>query len=440
MTTKSLTLPWGQDSLHLTLPQRWNLKDILEPHPEPGVVDTTSEIRRALVNPIGSPTIAELVQEMAGKAGRIAVVIDDDSRPTPVARILPTVLETLEAAGVARDAITLVTALGVHRPMRDEEVARRAGSTLEGLRWENHACDDAERLVHLGTTERGTPVYVNRTVAEADLVLSIGCIEPHLIASFGGGYKNIVPGVAGQETVSHNHVLNCRADTFNMVGQPIEHNAMRLDLEEAAGMVEAPVFIVNAVLNSQMEVVHVVAGHPIAAHRAGAEVSRRIYGVPVAAPADVVIADSYPMDQDLRQGAKSIANTIRAVRKGGVLIVLMRAEEGLGVFGLADRKLPLGPRGLRIVAPLLVEIIPRVKLGSMPDDERFYLYFALQAMRHCHIYVYAPTIPAEARSGLPFVEFVESPAEALEKAEGRCPQADVLAFPHGGSTYPVIEI
>lgn len=437
MTSKTLALPWGHhERLSLTLPESWRLRGRLEPEARPAVDDTVIEVRRALADPIDSLTLAELAQDVE----RVALVIDDDSRPTPVDQMLPAVLEMLEAAGVAREAITLVTALGVHRPMQEEEVARRAGPALQGLRWENHVCDDPERLVHLGTTERGTPVTINRTVAEADLVISIGCIEPHLIASFGGGYKNVVPGVAGQETVSHNHVLNCSPAAFNMVGQPIERNAMRLDLEEAAGMLQAPIFIVNAVLNSRLEVVHVVAGHPLAAHRAGAEVSRAIYGVRVDAPVDVVIADSHPMDQDLRQGAKAIANTIRAVRKGGVLVVLMRAEEGLGVFGLADRKLPLGRRVLRVLAPLLVGIIPRVKLGSMPDDERFYLYFALQAMRHCDIYVYAPTIPTEARSSLPFVEFVASPEEALEQAERRFPQAEVLVFPHGGSTYPVLGV
>jgi nickel-dependent lactate racemase len=58
--------------------------------------------------------------------------------------------------------------------------------------------------------------------------------------------------------------------------------------------------------------------------------------VSVPAPADVVITNSHPMDQDLRQGVKALANTIRAVRSGGVQITLVQAEEGVGVFGLAN--------------------------------------------------------------------------------------------------------
>jgi nickel-dependent lactate racemase len=349
-------------------------------------------------------------------------------------------LEELEQAGVGREAISLVTALALHRPMNEGELAGRVGAAaLAGLGWENHHCDDLERLVFLGTTQRGTPVFFNRTVAQADLIVSVGCIEPHIIASFGGGYKNLLPGVAGRATVAHNHSLNCTPDTFNMVGQPIERNPMRLDLEEGAGLLKAPVFIVNAVLNSALQVVQVVSGHPIAAHRAGAATSARLYGVPVPAPADVVITDSHPMDQDLRQGVKSLANTIRAVRPGGVQITLARAEEGVGVFGLANRRLPLGRGALRALAPLLVRLVPRLKVQGMGEEDRFFLYFALQAMRHCTLLLYAPTIPAEVRANLPFVEFVDSPAEAITRAHRRLSgQAEVLVFPHGGTTYPIL--
>jgi nickel-dependent lactate racemase len=435
MGSHGLVLPWGKEELSLALPETWRLAGVLEPSPQPGVKDTAGEVRRSLGEPTGSPRLCDL----ARKDMKVAVVMDDVSRPTPVGLILPAVLEELERGGVCREDITLVAALGVHRPMQADEMEQRAGPLLGGLRWQNHDCNDLAQLAFLGTTQRGTPVFINRTVAQADLVVSIGCIEPHLIASFGGGFKNIVPGIAGRETIAHNHALNCRPDTFNMVGQPIERNPMRLDLEEAGRLLAAPVFMVNVVLNSALQVVRAVSGDPVAAHRAGARASQAIYGVQISSPADVVIASSHPMDQDLRQGSKALANTIRAVRPGGVQIILMRAEEGLGVFGLADQRLPLGRPALKALAPLLVRLVPRLTLGGMADDERFFLYFALQAMRHCRLLVYAPTLPADKRAGLPFVEFVDTPEEAVQKA-GRSVSspAKVLAFPHGGMTYPIL--
>lgn len=436
MAGRNLLLPWGKEEMQLSLPEDWHIAGTLEPASLPSVKDVADEIYRSLQSPISCPRLRDL----ARPGMKVALVIDDISRPTPVPLICPAVLDELEQAGIGRESITVITALGVHRSMREEEVAQRVGGSLQpGLRWQNHDCDDLERLVFLGTTRRGTPVLFNRTVAQADLIVSIGCIEPHIIASFGGGYKNLLPGVTGRETIAHNHTLNCTPDTFNMVGQPIERNPMRLDLEEGAQMLKQPVFIVNAVLDSALRIVRIVSGDPIAAHREGVETSARLYGVPVPAPADLVITDSHPMDQDLRQGVKSLANTIRAVRPGGVQITLVRADEGVGVFGLAGRRLPLGRRGLRALAPLLLRLVPQLKIQGMGEEDRFFLYFALQAMRHCSMLLYAPTIPPEVQANLPFVKFVNSPQEAISQARRTLNErAEVLVFPHGGTTYPIL--
>jgi nickel-dependent lactate racemase len=436
MSEHKMTLPWGGSEIPLSLPESWCVNGVLEPAPRPGVPDTAAEVARSLEAPIGSLRLRDLVQEGMD----VALVIDDLSRPTPLDLILPTVLEELDRGGARLEDITLVTALGIHRPMTEEEVAARVGAlALNGLRWRNHNCDDAERLDHLGVTQRGTPVLVNARVARADLIVSVGCIEPHIIASFGGGYKNLIPGVAGRETIAHNHTLNCTPGTFNMVGQPIEGNPMRLDLEEAGRMLEPQAFIVNTVLNSRQEIVQVVAGDPIEAHREGVRASGGLYGVEIPAPADVVITDSHPMDQDLRQGVKSLANTIRAVRRGGVHVTLVRASEGVGVFGLADSDLPLGRRALRLLSPLLLRLVPRLKIQGLGEEDRFFLYFALQAMRHADLLLYAPTIPADVQAKLPFVTFVGSVEEALAAARRRFPgRAEVLVFSHGGITYPIL--
>jgi hypothetical protein len=111
----------------------------------------------------------------------------------------------------------------------------------------------------------------------------------------------------------------------------------------------------------------------------------------------------------------------------------------VGVFGLADRKLPLGRRALKLLAPLLLRLVPRLSIQGMGEEDRFFLYFALQAMRRADLMLYAPTIPADVRANLPFVTFVDSVEEALARAQRRCPgQADALAFPHGGITYPIL--
>ena len=436
MAPPIVTLPWGREQLQIRLPDDWRLPEVLVPRAVPAVPDVSAEVHRALARPCGSSGLATL----AGPGTRIALVIDDASRPTPVAQLLPAVIEEIERGGACREDITVVTALGVHRPMTEHELALRVGpALLATLAWRNHDCDTPAELVPLGTTSRGTAVLLNRTVAEAGLVVSIGCIEPHVIASFGGGCKNLVPGVAGRATIASNHSLNCGPDTFAMVGQPIERNPMRLDLEEAARMVRAPVFIINAVLNAALGVVKVVAGDPVRAHRAGVEVSAGMCGVAVAELADVVITNSHPMDQDLRQGLKALANAVVAVRPGGVVLTLARAEEGSGVLGLAGSRIPLGRGALKLLAPMLLRLVPHIRLHGMGEEDRFFLYFALQAMRRASLLIYAPAVPSEVRARLPFVEFVDSPEAGIERAHAIAGAgARVLVFPDGGVTYPVL--
>ena len=432
MASLKVKLPWGPGQQELELPESWHLAGILEPANRAGVPDARAETARSLAEPTGSAKLSERVKP----GTRVALVIDDGSRPTPVAKLLPPVLDELRRGGVKLEDVTVIPAVGVHRGMTSGEVAQRTG--MEGLKWESQDCDSPS-LVFLGTSSRHVPVTVNRTVAEADFVISIGCIEPHIIASFGGGYKNLFPGVAGRTWIAKNHALNCRPDTFNMVGQPIEKNPMRLDLEEAGRMLKPPVFIVNAVLNSALQVVAVVCGDPIEAHRAGTRISAEVYGVQVPGQADVVITASHPMDQDLRQGVKAVANTIRAVKPGGVMFTTIRADEGVGVFGLANRKLLLGRSALKALAPLLLPLVPKVKLQGMGEEDKFFLYFALQAMVQCQLLMYGPTIPAETQANLPFASFVNQPQEAIEIAKRKFPgKAEVLVFPHGGMTYPIL--
>ncbi len=432
--TDKISLPWGKEQVSFDLPEGWKVKGSYEPASIPPVADPAQEAVRSLEVPIGSERLGDRLKPGMS----IVLVMDDESRPTPVHLIYPPVLAELYRGGITDANITVVPAIGLHREMSESEIRDRLGLSIDApLHFVNPACDDFEAMVNLGTTSRGTPVWINRTVAEADFVISIGCIEPHIIASFGGGYKNIIPGVAGRPTTAHNHTLNCTSATFNMVGQPIDNNPMRLDLEEGARMLKPPVFIVNAILDNLQQVVQIVAGDPIQAHRAGVTKSACLYGVSVPASADIVITDSHPMDSDLRQGVKALANTVRALKPGGVIITLVRAKEGVGVFGLANSKLPFGRKALQFLAPVLIPLVPKLKIKGLGEEDRFFLYFALQGMRQGKMFLVAPTIPEETQSHLPFVQFWPTLEAAIDAARALFPHnADVIIFPSGGISYP----
>jgi lactate racemase len=192
-------------------------------------------------------------------------------------------------------------------------------------------------------------------------------------------------------------------------------------------------------LNNEQQVVRIVCGDPIKAHWTGVQVSAGLYGEKIPGKADIVITDSHPMDSDLRQGVKALANTVRALKPGGVMITLVRAEEGVGVFGLANKKLPIGRNALKILAPVILPLITKIKFKGMGEEDKFFLYFALQAMRMGTLLIYGPTIPEKVHPNLPFVTFIKSIEEFIQFASNRKPnRPEVLIFPNGGITYPIL--
>jgi len=159
---------------------------------------------------------------------RIALVIDDDSRPMPVGQLLPAIKNEIRRGGATLGQISLVPAIGVPNTMREAAFARRVDENIfSGLHWEARDCDSPDKLAYLGMTKRSTPVFIRKVVAKPDLIISVGCIELHIIVSIGGSYKNLVPCVAGWATIANNQSLNCRPATFNRVGQPNGSSPMR---------------------------------------------------------------------------------------------------------------------------------------------------------------------------------------------------------------------
>ncbi len=430
-------IPFGPDrEVEYELAPNWELVAICEPRAVASCADVADEARRAIAKPHGSPPLAQI----ARGAKKIVVVVDDVSRPTPVHQFFQPVMESVEAAGAKPEAITVLTALGVHRPMTGDEIAAKIGA-WGAARYAcvNHDSAPGDHLVRLGRTTRGSEVWVNRLVAEADLVISMGCIEPHTIAGFGGGYKNIFPGVAGKVTIAANHALNTTPSTFNMVGSRPETNPMRCDLEECGRMLNSTVFVVNAILDGKLRVVEIAAGDPVAAHREGIKTSEKIFGVEIDEPADILISGSAPMDIDLRQGLKALANTIRAVRRGGMMINFITATQGLGDSPLPTKNLYVGKKTVRALSYALLPLIGKFTFG-LREEDLYFIYFALQAFQRNDIYFYSPNVPLEFSKKIPFFEIHSSPESLRARTRAAMPgRARVLVFPKGGVTYPILK-
>lgn len=319
--TSTIELPYGSSTVRLQMPDDRPV-DVFVPNDLPGVADDEAEVRRAMSSPIAATPLSELARGRRSAA----IVVDDATRPVPTAAMVRPIVDELCLAGIDVRQITVVVATGLHRGLTKEE-ARGALGELP-LRLVSHDPHDPAQLVDLGTTSRGTPLRVNRTVFEADLRILTGDVELHQFVGYGGGAKSVLPGICDAEGIRAAHA---GMDSPGTGPGRIDDNPIRLDIEESADVLGVD-FLVNVVLNSRREVVRAVAGDVHAAFRAGVELVDRHYKVRVPKPADMVIcsAGGYPRDIDLYQAQKAIRSARRVVRQGGTILLLAECREGHG--------------------------------------------------------------------------------------------------------------
>jgi nickel-dependent lactate racemase len=268
----------------------------------------------ALANPIGAPRLRD--HDLAGR--KVVVITDDWGRPTPAWRVLPAILADVEAAGAARDDITIITGSGVHLPMSDEDVIRKVGQEV----FDSYRCISHDAVEHemtfIGQSSRGTPVWVSRIVAEADFRIAVGRVGPHPTHGYEGGAKMITPAVSHWLTVLRNHSTNF--SPYAEYGS-LQHNPSRLDVDEIGGMAGLE-YIVNFVVNRRGECFAGFAGHRLRAHRAAiAWGDCEVWGAEFGKRADIAIAAPGDCSRQT-MAASPLDMAILACRPGGTTILV----------------------------------------------------------------------------------------------------------------------
>jgi lactate racemase len=321
--TQRIDLPYGDQIVPIEIPAR-NLAAVLRPNQFDAVPDLDDEIRRALDHPIDAPRL----RDQASGARHAVIIADDLTRLTPVDRIIPHVLDELNAAGLPDDRIAVLIALGTHRPMIGPEIRQRFGDeVLDRVRVVNSPWQDSEQMQDLGKTDQGTPISIARLAIEADIVIGLGSIVPHHIPGFSAGAKIVQPGISGAETTGATHFLSTR--TRRSYLGSVE-NVIRHEMEAIAERVGLTA-VLNTVLNQDGDVVGAVYGDQRRAFREGVALSSKVYGVSFPQQADIVVASSYPCDIEFWQAHKSLYPADIAVREGGTIIVLTPCPEGVSV-------------------------------------------------------------------------------------------------------------
>lgn len=319
-------LPYGKTDVCVRVPAR-NLLGTIEPVERKGVPDAKAEVERALKEPI--PIGTKRLSEIAKPESKVAIVVDDATRKTPSEVMLLPVLAELNLVGVKDENITVIFGCGTHREVKPEEAKTILGEEiLKRIKTVSHNFT-ATDLVNIGTTRtHGNKIFVNRVFAEADIRVLLGDVGFHYYAGYGGGRKSVLPAVTSEDTIKQNHamLLHANARTGNLDDNPVHQ-----DMTEAARLAKVD-FIVNVVMNKKNEIVKAFAGNLEQAFMEAVKLVDEIYRVTVDRRADIAVvsAGGYPADMNLYQAYKALDNSLDAVKRGGVIILVAECLEGHG--------------------------------------------------------------------------------------------------------------
>lgn len=417
---KSYSFHYGQKHVDFYLDEN-RVIDELEVSPMPVISNPEAEILKALDNPIDSKALKDLVHP----GERVTIIANDTTRVANTSVFMPILVDYLNKAGIPDQDITILFALGTHRDMTHEEMVGEVGKKVANrIQMFNSSAKKTEDFTFVGKTSFGTEVSLHKKALEADHIICTGSVVHHFFAGFGGGRKAILPGIAAYETIRQNHslMLDPKASIGHLEGNPVYEDQM-----EGVAFCP-PTFLLNVVLNGEKEFTGIFAGNYISAHKAACQFVSQQNGVEIEEEAPIVIAScgGAPKDINLYQTQKTMDNAVRAVKTGGIVILLAECPEGSG-------------------SPIFDETINTYESIQAIEDSvrkdfqigRHKAYALTRLMKKADFFLYSSLDDAYAKKA--FFTPVHSIEEALQLADEKLGKdAKIILMPHGSYTVPIL--
>lgn len=415
-------LAYGHGQLQLDLPEQRTT--VIAPSHNPGLPDEKTAVMAALQNPIASKPLCEWIKP----TDKICIAFTDITRATPNERIIPWLLEYLKE--FPRENITLLNQLGTHRPNTKAELEKLlTPEVVANYRVINHEPENPAALKQFGTTSDGTHALINKVLAEADVRIITGFIEPHFFAGFSGGIKGIMPGCAGLETVMSNHGAKNIGNPKSTFGIT-EGNPLWEELRDIALRVGKS-FLFNVTLNEQREITGVFAGDILQAHKTGFEFVRKSAMQKVKAPFEIVVTTNsgYPLDLNLYQGVKGMSAGARILSENGLLILACECSEGVPTNSPLDKLLRS--------ASSPEEILTMLSTPGFVRPEQWQAQIQALIQRRAEVLLYSSLPDEIVRTAFltPCHDIGKAVQERLEKLD---PEARVAVLPQGPLTIPYL--
>jgi lactate racemase len=420
-----IKLDYGRTGLDVDLPDDRMVGPLAIQNAVP-LANPEKAIQGAIDQPTGTPPLAQLARGRKSAC----ILICDVTRPVPNQLILPPLLRTLEEQSIPQDEILILIATGLHRPNQGTELEEMVGTDIvRHYRIENHFGKRLADHTFLGVTPNEVPAYIDRRYVEADLKITTGLIEPHLMAGYSGGRKVICPGIAALETVKVWHgpkfLEHPKADCGFLEGNPVHEENTRI--AKMAGCD----FIVNVCIDGQRRITWVGAGDMEKAWIEGVRFVENVVKVPVREALDVVVtsAAGYPLDTTWYQAIKGLCGALPIVKQGGTIVLAASLTDGIG-----------SPEFQKLIAdnPDLPTFVQRILGKDYFVMDQWQLEELAKVVRRCKVKVVSHGLSSEALRRChvePAATVEQAVAESLAEYG---PQARFAVIPKGPYVLPYV--
>jgi len=426
-----MKLDYGKDGVELEIDPNWNTK-IIQPVEQIPIENPIKAIRNAIKNPVGNLSLKAIIKNRK-KIKSVCIVVSDATRPVPTHLILEGLLRELNDYGIKEKHVTVLIATGLHRPSRKEEINRILGAiSTSDVKIINHIATNKKSLVVLHNSNLENPIFINKYYYESDLKILTGYVEPHFFFGFSGGYKSIIPGLAGAETILANHSAEKIASPCARFG--IQENNPLPDHSSIYAKIVGVDFTINVCINKNHEITQIAAGDVELVHNRLVDYQNKHIFKEIQESFDIVVCGNggYPLDLNLYQAVKSMAIGEMCVKKGGTIISVNECRERVGVGQDKFKELIFSAKSPE-------EIYNKILKKEIVVPDQWQIQVLTRILMKSEIYLVSSMKEEEIGNiGLKYADTVENAIKNSLIKHGK--DAKILILPNGPQILPLINI
>ncbi len=414
---------------YFLVPEDWTPLHFVDPEEErvPSIQQMTHD---ALSFPIGAPPIQDLIS----KAKKIAIIVDDLTRPTPASEILEVLLPHLVDQGISYENITFIIALGTHERINRESLEMKLGKkvvssyrVVQHNAWQND-------LVPVRIPKNGGRVKVNPEVIQADLKIGISSILPHPMAGYGGGPKILMPGVCNFDYIRDHHinyVIHPRSVAGVIEGNPFHEACM--EAAQAIGLD----FSINCVYNQKGQVIRIIGGALKMAFEEAVRLCFERLGHRFNEKVDITITSTFPHTHG-HQLFKGLSAPDIITKETGAILLLAPLSSPIPADFLNSFKW-IEEKSNHQATEYVKHCLSKGQ-AFLPDKSiDFNMAMTTVFLRPKIRTILVSSVISKEEARVMNLEYASSIEEGLKLLKGSYPKAKVAIFPSGGLVVPIID-